>query len=171
MTASHDTGRTPVSLWRWLLAIVGVNVLLVLLGFFIPASDEQVYAAAVQHLLRSEGLIGQSRRPTVAYIRTEEPLSLEVRESLTAYASSSNVYLRWLNDVASMALEAERSIENGGYMFSLGAPNQGVILSGLDAETHVMSGGGSSELVFYHWMGVCEVWRERELPRIQSGDP
>jgi hypothetical protein len=167
MKPSRDPERNPVGLWRWLLAIIGLNVLLVLFGFLVPASDEQIYVAAVQHLLRSEESIGQSFRPTVAYVRTEEPLSPAARESLDTYASSSNVDLRWLNDVASMALEAERNIENGGYLFALGAPSHGILFSNLDAETHANSGGGSSELVFYHWMGVNEIWQEREVPRIQ----
>lgn len=61
-----------------------------------------------------------------------------------------------------MALEAERNIDNGGYLFSLGAPRHGVIFSRIDAETHVSSGSKSSELVFFHWMGVSEVWQERQ---------
>ena len=155
--------RSSVSLWRLLAVIIGANVLLVIFGFLVPAGDDQINIAAVQHLLRSEGLIEQRRRRTVVYVRTEEPLSPEARESLEAYASYGYVDLRWLGDEARMALAAERNLYDGGYIFSLSAPSHGVIFSSIDAETHESSGSGSSRLVFYHWMGVSGIWQEREV--------
>ncbi len=163
MDSSQNTGRSSISLWRWLTLIIGANVLLIVVGFLVPAGNDQINIAAVQYLLRSEGLVEQRRRRIVAYVRTEEPLSPEARETLATYGSYVSVDLRWLGDDTLMALEAERSIDNGGYLFSLGAPSHGVIFSSIDAETHVSSGGGSSRLVFYHWMGVSELWQEREV--------
>ncbi len=162
MNPIQDTKRSALSLWRWLLVIIGVNVLLIVVGFLVPATDDGIYVAAVQHLLVSDESIGRRLRPTVAYVRSEEAVSPEARETLLAYAPYVNVRLRWLTDEASMALEAERSIDNGGYLFSLGAPRHGVIFSSIDAETHVTSGSKRSELVFLHWMGVSEVWQERQ---------
>ncbi len=89
-------------------------------------------------------------------------MSPEARESLEAYASYGYVDLRWLGDGARMALEAERNLYDGGYIFSLSAPTHGVIFSSIDAETSVSAGSESSRLVFYHWMGVSEIWQERE---------
>jgi len=170
MTNSRDIQQHPTRLWRWLLGIVGANVALIMFGFLVPASDEQIYVTAVQHLLRAEGLTSQSRRRAVAYVQTEEPLSADARESLTEFAAYAGVRLRWVNDMASMALEAERNIESGGYLFVLGAPRRGFIFSNLDAETHVVMGGGRSQLSFFSWMGVSEVWQEREIPRVPFGD-
>lgn len=171
MKSDKHNERSTAGLWRWLAIIAGVNVLLVVLGFFVPASDEQVYVAAVQHLMRSEGLTTRNRRPTVAYIQTEEPLSADARDSLTRFASSANLYLRWVNGLASMALEAERNIENGGYLFTLGPPRHGFVSTTIDTETHVVMGGGRAQLVLYHWMGVSEVWGETELPWISLTNP
>lgn len=162
MKPIQDTKRSAFSLWRWLLVIIGVNVFLMVAGFFFPAGDDGVYVATVQHLLVSDESIGRRLRPTVAYVRTEEAVSPEARDALIAYAPYVNVRLRWLTDEASMALEAERNIDSGGYLFSLGAPRHGVIFSRIDTETHVSSGSKSSELVFFHWMGVSEVWQERQ---------
>ena len=165
MMRSRSAEREPARLWRWLMLIFGVNVLLVLFGFLVPAGNDQINIAAVQHLLRSQESIGRNLRPTVAYVETEEPLSPEARESLVAFASFANVNLRWLGDDALMALEAERNIDDGGYIFSLSAPVHGLIFSSIDTETSAFAGGSSAQLVFFHWMGVSEVWREQEVPR------
>lgn len=170
MRLGRDTAREPARLWRWLMLIFGLNVLLVLFGFLVPAGNDQINIAAVQHLLRSQESIGRTLRPTVAYVQTEEPLSPEARESLIAYASFANVDLRWLGDDALMALEAERNIDNGGFLFSLSAPVHGLIFSSIDTETSAFAGGSSSQLVFFHWMGVSEVWQEQEVSRAPASD-
>lgn len=162
MDNSRAINRGSRNLWRWLTIIVGVNVLLIAGGFLVPAGDDQINIAAIQHLLRSQGVGQRGFRPTVAYVRTQEPVSPDAREALSAFGSYLNVEIRWLGDDALMALEAERNIDRGGYLFSLSAPSHGVLFSSIDAETSVTTGGGRSELVFFHWMGVSQVWRERD---------
>lgn len=162
MKGNNENARSSTGLLRWVAVIIGVNVLLVALGFLVPAGDDQIHIAAVQHLLRSEDSIGQSFRPTVVYVRAETELSPAARETLVAYASYANVDLRFLGDDALMALEAERSIERGGYLFSLGAPGHGIVLSSIEVETQANAGSRRSELVFYHWVGVSELWQERD---------
>lgn len=154
MKSSRSVQRESAGLWRWLLGVLGTAVFLVLGGFLVPASDEQVHSAAIQHVLRSR--IGY---PTTAYVWTEADLASEVREQLTAFASDWNVYLLWESEFSSLPPDFVESVED--YVrVSFGLPDRGFGFTRLRAGVSSGVGGRVSEIVFFHWMGICEVWKE-----------
>jgi len=154
MKPSQSNGRKSAGLWYWLLGILGANVFLVLSGFLVPASDERIHSAAIQHLLRSQ--LGYA---TTAYVWTEASLTSEAREQLTAFASERNVYLLWEGEFSSLPPDFVESVENS-VRVSFGIPNRGVGVTRLRAGISSGLGGSVSEIVFFHWMGICEVWKE-----------
>ena len=154
MKPSRSSERKSAGLWRWLLGILGANVLLVLGGFLVPASDERVHSAAIQHLLRS-----QLGYPTTAYVWTEANLTSDVREQLTAFASEWNVYLLWESEFSSLPPDFVESVENS-VRVSFGIPDRGIGFTRLRTGISSGVGGRVSEIVFLHWMGICEVWKE-----------